>query len=142
MIALTGILNENLELFLEAELFNDVNNYPTDIKIDTGMTGFDNDAFIGISEEILINLKLKKKKESVKVWNPFTKCPEDCHLTELGTRLKENGSTKFEYQAIAAVILPFLDKTEVLIGPEFLTGILGTKRVIIDYEKNVFRIIK
>jgi hypothetical protein len=137
---LNGILDETLRMVLESELFNRNNTYLTDVIVDTGMTKFEGDAFIGISCEISARLGLVYKGKTVSIWNQYNGKLEECKLTQLSIRLKENTITRFEFVNINAVIVPLLGE-DIIIGQDFLYSILNCKRLIVDYEHLKFKIM-
>ena len=66
MISINGILNENLDLLIEGELFNGSANYITYIIIDTGFVTQDDTTHIALSDKISAKLKLQKVKKLLK----------------------------------------------------------------------------
>lgn len=141
MFFISGSLSENFDLLLEGELFNGSTGYLTEIVIDTGLSGWVNEAPIVIPDKICTNLRLVKSKETLEMWSPLEDKPVKCHTSNLGVRLKENNETKFETDDVMTIILPNLDDDEILLGPDFLTTILRCKRIIIDYEKYSLRLV-
>jgi len=138
---ITGGFSENFDLRLEEELFNNSNSYLTEIVMDTGFTGLITEGSIAIPDNICTDLKLIKSKETVEIWNPLGKKPVKCYTTNLGVGLNENNVHKTPIYDVEAIILPSLYDKEVLIGPDFLTKILGCRMMIIDYERNNFKLV-
>lgn len=141
MISINGILNENLDLLIEGELFNGSANYITYIIIDTGFVTQDDATHIALSDKISAKLKLQKSEKTFEIWHPTQNKPVICQTANLGIRLKENNQTKFEVEKINAVILPNLHDDEILIGPDFLLKDLKCRRLIINYEEFYFKVV-
>lgn len=141
MILINGDLSENFDLLLEGELFNGSASYLTQILIDTGFTGFREEAPILIPDDICKTLDLVKSIETIDLLGFSEGGPIKCHTATLGIRVNENNVSRFKLYDVMAIILPRRYGSEILVGSDFLNLRLGCKRIIIDYERYYFRIV-
>ena len=134
---LIGALREDFALVLDAVISSAHKAIPESALIDTGMTGFGNDAYIALSTKTMETLDLNITGY-ISVMGKDG--PEMKKKVSANIKLFNNYQVIYCFSDVPAVVTDISDD-EILLSPNFLRYYMKCTNLIVDMETNTMRII-